>query len=168
MMPVEHAEPTDWQRVRAVRLRALADAPDAFGTTLAEDEARSADSWRDRLAREDHATFLAVVDGRDVGMAVGGPSWRGDTTAGLYGMWVAPEARGQGVGDRLIEAVVAWARSRGHPRILLDVGDENAPAIRLYERHGFVPTGATGCVSPARPQILEHERALDLGSRPTG
>ena len=77
-------------------------------------------------------------------------------------MWVAPVARGRGVGDGLVDAVVDWARAAGYPRVVLDVGDENLPAIRLYERKGFEPTGRTRTFSEPRTHIREHERALVL------
>lgn len=46
---IHRTQPTDWQRIRAIRLRSLADAPYAFGTTLAEDEARPDIEWRARV-----------------------------------------------------------------------------------------------------------------------
>jgi ribosomal protein S18 acetylase RimI-like enzyme len=51
-------------------------------------------------------------------------------------MWVSPKARGRGVGDRLIGAVVEWARA-----VTLAVSEGNAAATALYRRHGFVDTG---------------------------
>jgi GNAT superfamily N-acetyltransferase len=151
--------PEGWARVRAVRLRALADAPDAFGTTLAEDEARPPASWRSRLEARDVATFVAVVEGRDVGLAVGAPY---DGVAGLFAMWVAPEARRRGVGGALVGAVVEWARGGGHPRVLLDVGVANPAALALYASAGFRPTGATSHLPPPRERVLELQMALDL------
>ena len=62
----------------------------------------------------------------------------------------------------LIEALIDWARTAGHDRLLLDVADTNLPAVRLYERMGFEPTGAVGSLPPPREHIREHGRALDL------
>lgn len=159
---IERMTPAGWERVRAIRLRALADAPDAFGTLLAEDTARRITEWRTRLERADTATFLAVVDGIDCGLATGSP-WEGAAgDAGLYSMWVAPEQRGRGLGGAIVDTVVAWARAEGHARILLDVGDGNAAAIALYASRGFEPTGTTSTLPPPRDHLLEHERALVL------
>ncbi len=161
-MEIERMTHDAWERVRAIRLRALADAPGAFAVTLAEDAARPDASWRERLEASDAATFVARADGADVGLVVGA-SFRGrEPAAGLFAMWVAPEARGAGVGALLVDAVVAWARERGHPRLLLEVADENAAAIRLYERKGFAPTGVRGTLPPPREHVTEHERALEL------
>jgi len=163
VLTVERPGPDAYERVRAVRLRALADSPDAFWTTLEQAEAMPAELWRERLAATDAATFVATLDGADVGLVVGGPHHDGEG-AGLYAMWVAPEARGAGVGDALVAAVVAWARQAGHRRLRLEVADANEPAIRLYSRAGFTPTGATSRMPPPREHLTEHERALDLGT----
>ena len=159
---ISHAGPDDWERARAVRLRALEDAPDAFFATVEQARAKSAEAWREQLASTAAATFLAVIAGRDVGMAVGAPHHDDPGDAGLYGVWVAPETRGHGVGVALLVAVTSWARERGYTRIRLDVGDHNAAASRLYESFGFSPTGATSSFPPPRQHITEHELALDL------
>lgn len=57
------------------------------------------------------------------------------------GIFVAPEARGHGVGSRLIEALAQQARLRGHREIRLEVVDDNIRARALYERRGFIATG---------------------------
>jgi ribosomal protein S18 acetylase RimI-like enzyme len=56
-------------------------------------------------------------------------------------MWVAPEARRQGVGAALIGAVEGWARAAGYTSIGLGVTVTNPSAIRLYEACGYVETG---------------------------
>lgn len=56
----------------------------------------------------------------------------------LSKMAVRPEARGRGYGDLLVGAAVAWARERGARRVFLLSNTLLAPAIRLYEKHGFV------------------------------
>ncbi len=150
------------ERARSVRLRALGDAPDAFARTLAEEEAQAPEFWLKWLTNPQAATLLATLDDEDVGIVVGALFPERDGAAGLFAMWVAPEARGSGVGDRLVDAVVDWARAGGYARVVLEVGDTNVPAIRLYERKGFQPTGRTGTLPEPRTHIREHERALVL------
>jgi GNAT superfamily N-acetyltransferase len=159
---VERMRSDDWERVRRVRLRALTDTPDAFGSTLATEFARPPEGWRARLADLASATFVATEDREDVGLIVGSRYEGSPGTAGLFAMWVQPERRGRGIAQALVRAVIAWARAAGYARLLLDVGDWNAAAIRLYERMGFTPTGVTGFLSPERAHVLEHQRALDL------
>jgi GNAT superfamily N-acetyltransferase len=147
-------------RLRAIRLRALRDAPDAFGASLDEATARSPEGWAKQVV--DLPTFVAVREGVDVGMvrcardsASGGIAW-------LISMWVAPRMRRQGVGGALVDAVIGWARANGVSRLLLDVADHNSPAIELYARKGFVPNGITSTMPPPRQQVGEHQRELRL------
>ena len=64
----------------------------------------------------------------------------------MDGIFVAPEARGQGVGTGLLDAVAAEAQRRGYAEVRLDVVEGNDRARALYEREGFraVATQSTG------------------------
>jgi len=147
-------------RLRHIRLRALADTPDAFGAVYAEAAARPMDTWAQQL--DDIATFVAVHDGEDVGLVrCAGDEQRRDT-AWLISMWVAPEARGLGVGNALVNAVIEHARASGAARLVLDVADENRHAIALYASQGFEPNGVTGSLPAPRQHIREHQRELRL------
>ena len=160
---IRKLQSADWDLLRIVRLRALADSPDAFSTRLAEDQALGESEWRSRAGDESVAQYLAISpDGTGLGMAVGARHTGYEKAAGLFGMWVAPEVRGRGIGRSLVMAVVDWARQAGYVRILLDVGDANAAAIRLYDGCGFQPTGMTGSLPPPREHVSEHERVLQL------
>lgn len=77
-----------------------------------------------------------------------------DRTVELISMWVDPFARGNGVGDALVGAVVEWARSSGARRVTLDVTEQNLHAIALYRRHGFAQT-----------HVLEGELRMELRLR---
>jgi ribosomal protein S18 acetylase RimI-like enzyme len=150
-------------RLREIRLQALRDAPEAFCSTLAETESRPAESWTRQLA--DLPTFVAAVAGQDVGMVravpgLGGEGGHGGAT--LASLWVAPSARGQGVGEALVEAVITWARATGFQTLELEVIDDNAPAIALYARKGFSPTGERRSLPPPREHVREHRQRLKL------
>jgi GNAT superfamily N-acetyltransferase len=149
--------PDEGTRLRTIRMRALLDAPDAFGSTAEETATRPPESWRQQL--EDLATFVAVIDGEDAGMVRAALADGSTEAAYLLSMWVAPSARGRGAGGALIAAVLDWAKEAGASTVLLDVADDNAPAIALYAGHGFVPTGVAGALPPPREHITEHERA---------
>jgi len=56
----------------------------------------------------------------------------------LISMWVAPFARGRGVGDSLVHAVIEWAREQQAPRVVLGMFGSNKHAVALYRRHGFI------------------------------
>jgi len=124
-------------QLRELRLRALADAPGAFGRSFDEDAAHD-DAWWAGLAAEGRVQ-VAEDGGRLVGMA-GGRRCE-DGSAELWGMWVEPADRGTGVAERLVEAVAAWARAQGADRVELQVADPEGAAARLYRRLGFQDTG---------------------------
>jgi GNAT superfamily N-acetyltransferase len=148
------------RRLRHIRLRALADTPDAFGSTYAEVAAHPLAEWSKQL--QEIATFVAVHDGKDLGLVRCASDEHHHDIAWLISMWVTPEARGQGVGNALIDAVIECARSSGASRLLLDVGDHNQQAIALYARKGFQPNGQTGSLPAPRNHIREHQRELRL------
>jgi GNAT superfamily N-acetyltransferase len=83
--------------------------------------------------------------------------------AAVIAMWVDPRYRGRGVGDALVGHVASWASGRGCDRLFLWVTDVNVAAQRLYERHGFVPTGARQEVREGEP-AMEFEMVKDLRS----
>ena len=160
MLTIQRLSARDAGRLRAIRLRALEDAPDAFGTTLSEAAAFPAESWDVQLRQL--ATFVATANGSDVGLVRGAPHEHRSDTGDLISMWVAPEARRQGIGSALVDAVVDWARSRGLSRLLLEVAEANTPAIELYRRKGFVPTGAFGTLPAPREHVREIGMVLSL------
>ncbi|MER7703254.1 GNAT family N-acetyltransferase [Kitasatospora sp. NPDC097605] len=145
-------DPADWPLWREARLAALADAPHAFKVRLADWSAGGEEVWRARFARVDAVHVLAVAaDGRPVGMAGGVP---GDGVSELRSVWVGPAARGQGVGDRLLAAVEAWARGRGSAALRLAVLPGNTAAVALYRRHGFADTGDAHDASGATERVM--------------
>lgn len=103
-----------------------------------------------------------MVDGVDSGMVRGAPNTDNDTSAYLISLWVASQARGRGVGEALIDAVVDWARSEGYAQLVLEAGIENRPAVALYKRKGFKPTGKMGHLPPPREYVKEQEMVLEL------
>ena len=112
---VRRVRPDEGLRLRALRLRALADAPSAFGSTLAREEAFADAVWQERAgagrAGVDRVTYVAEEGERWVGMVTGMSTSRTDPASTLVGMFVEPAARGRGVGAALVEAVAEWARS---------------------------------------------------------
>jgi GNAT superfamily N-acetyltransferase len=121
----------------------------AFGSSLAREETFPDSTWHERAAGGasglERATFIADDDGRWVGMASGvahHPDGE-DHSPMLIGMFVDPSQRGRGVGAALVERVTTWVRSLGPARLFLWATATNRPAIALYERCGFTPTGET-------------------------
>jgi GNAT superfamily N-acetyltransferase len=149
----------DWQTWRMLRQAALAEAPYAFGSKLADwtGEGDLEHRWRQRLAPPSH-NLVASLNDRPAGMASGIPT--GPRAAELISMWVAPFARGRGVGAALLDAVIDWARADGRRRLELRVVEGNERATRLYRRCGFVDHGRLPPV-PGEEQV-ERLMVLDL------
>lgn len=146
-MQIRAAGLDEWERVRDLRLRALGEAPDAFGELLASAQGADPDHWRRYLAgwpdSSDHAVLVAEDDGGWWGMAVADRRAGSPDRADLYGMWVDPARRGEGLGAALVEAVVDWARELGVGTVQLGVTESNPAAMALYRRAGFEPTGGS-------------------------
>ncbi|MGI5139206.1 MULTISPECIES: GNAT family N-acetyltransferase [unclassified Streptomyces] len=123
-----------------MRLRALEVDPDAFGATFEDERARPEGFWRDRIATS--AWFLAWAGQQPVGIvAAVTPPLPTSVERQLDAMWVDPALRGHGVGEALVNAVLAWARNQGAVFVSLTVLDGNDHARWLYERSGFRSTG---------------------------
>ncbi len=82
--------------------------------------------------------WIAEWQGRAVGCVMCVRDDAGPGTARLRLLLVEPEARGRGVGDRLVRAVTDFAREAGYREVVLWTNDVLAAARRLYRRHGFV------------------------------
>jgi putative acetyltransferase len=88
--------------------------------------------------------WSAREDGRLVG--VGALKELAPDHGEMKSMRTAPEALGRGVGSVVLAHIVGEARRRGYIRVSLETGSTEpfAAALRLYERHGFVPCGPFG------------------------
>ena len=134
----------DWQPWSMLRLRALRDAPSAFGSRYEDWADAPARRWRERL-RIPGAHDLVAADGRGawIGMASGIP---GDSRSepSLISMWVEPSVRRRGIAAQLVDAVAAWAASTGGDALQLSVVPTNLPAIEAYRCCGFEPVDDPG------------------------
>lgn len=136
----------DWPLWRAVRRAVLAEAPHAFKTRLADWHRGGEERWRARLEMPGAHHVVALLDGRAVGMASEVPADGG--TRELRSVWVGPEVRGRGVGDRLLTAVETWARQSDAAAVQLVVIPGNDHAAALCRRHGFVAAAELGDLLP--------------------
>lgn len=124
---------------RSLRLQALADAPQAFGSTLQEWQGTgdTETRWRNRLTFVPF-NLLARFHGEFVGMV--GATEEKEQTVELISLWVAPIYRGYGIGEVLVNAVVAWATEQNASYVALDVREDNerARALHLSSRFSSV------------------------------
>ena len=163
MLTVCRVEPSLWQVQRGVRLAMLLDTPLAYGSTFAREVDFPDELWVERMQHS--AAWLAFEGEQPVGAVTmfHAPDQPEDEAL-LVAMWVASHARGRGVADRLVEALLDHARQTGLRRVTLDVADGNARAIGFYERTGFTRTGRTGAL-PHNPGVSEFEMELLVNER---
>jgi ribosomal protein S18 acetylase RimI-like enzyme len=148
----------DWSAYREIRLRMLAESPDAYGSSYAFEARFPEERWRERAANPLNVLAYAP-DGRLAGTATGLPA--ADRTVDVVAMYVDPQYRGQGCAERLLDAVTAAARERNARRLVLHVTMGNEAASRCYTRYGFAPTGRSWPMA-RNPELTEVELALEL------
>jgi ribosomal protein S18 acetylase RimI-like enzyme len=149
---VRRAAVGDVATLRAVRLEALAEAPEAFGSTYERELARTTADWQGWLSRG--ATFFVEADGAR-GLVAGRRDEGDGAVVQLMAMWVHPALRGGAAADALVSSVVAWAAAQGAAIVRLRVARGNDRAIRCYERNGFQRTGRQ--VTGQRESLVEIE-----------
>ena len=139
--------------LRELRLRALQDSPDSFGPAY-DDALLEKDAYWESWASGGGGRFQAFAAFDAAGTPIGlvSASARGAGVGGFGALWVAPEARGSGLGREMVEAACAWAADRGCTRIEMSVTDGN-PAERLYESLGFARTGERHPLRPGSPLV---------------
>lgn len=135
---------SEWEAFRELRLASLRTDPLAFGSTVEKESAYPIAKWQDWCRRgassESEATFVAVdLSGRLVGM-VG--AFTKDETPQVWGMWVHPTWRRQGVAKQLMRALLDWIDQLAEKSsTVLDVNPSQESAVRLYTSLGFAFTG---------------------------
>ncbi|MDQ5890893.1 MAG: hypothetical protein QG604_767 [Candidatus Dependentiae bacterium] len=135
--------PVDWSVLRTIRLEALAISPDGFGSTYEEEKDRTEAEWRHVFERE--SIFAAFVDGCVGGIIALMPHQQQKYyhRGTIFSVYVSPTYRCQGIGGRLLDAVMLHAKSMGLLQIQLGVRCDNEAAIACYTKKGFVKIGHT-------------------------
>lgn len=154
-------EPTDPDDPRALA---------ALAAYLAEIDARFADGYRPgALEREPFrrpsGTFVLALDDDGEVLGCGGLRDLGSGVAEVKRMWVHPGSRGRGVGRRLLAALEAQARARGHRLVRLDTNDVLVAALGLYRSSGYAEIAPYNDNPHARHWF---EKRLDVGADATG
>jgi ribosomal protein S18 acetylase RimI-like enzyme len=144
----------DAEAYRPLRLRALRERPDAFGSSYEEAVSRPIEATWQRLHEQSPAEGSFILGAFDLGAFDDGGVLVGTMgllreqgmktrhKATVWGAYVAPEARGQGVGKALLRELIARARNvAGIEQVLLAVTMHNAEARGLYLACGFTVYG---------------------------
>ena len=130
----------DAQAYKDIRLEGLRQNPEAFASTFEDEHGQPLDWFADRIKQS--PIFGAMLAQKLVGVV--GLRGRADAKqrhkAMIWGMYVRPSARQHGIGERLIDAAVAYAPDHVE-QLQLAVVTENEAARRLYAKAGFIEYG---------------------------
>ena len=133
--------PECWEEYRALRLYALQESPQAFGSSYADNVGHPDAFWINRLrdAEAGRTPLLFAGDGnRLVGLIGAYIEPAEPDVANIFTVFVAPDHRGLGLGSRLVDAILAEVRQRPRIRVArLTVNVSQTAAIRAYQRAGF-------------------------------
>jgi ribosomal protein S18 acetylase RimI-like enzyme len=139
---------TDAAAFQAIRLRALRESPEAFGSTYAEEVDRPLAAVAARLAVDPATSVVlaaSLADGAPLVGMVGcyrESGYKRRHVGVVWGLFVAPEARGRGLGHALLSTLVSRVRTWPElEQLTLTVVPDNAAARALYRRQGFQPAG---------------------------
>lgn len=155
---------------QAVRLRALQEHPEAFGAAY-EDEAQTPlQVIAKQLAETPNGFMLGAWQGSHLVGIVGlhrSPRIKLRHRAGVGGMYIAPEARGQGIGKAMMQALIDRASTWEHlEEIILAVTVGNVAARSIYLAAGFEPSHIEQRYIKVGPRYYDIEwMTLQLGSR---
>ncbi len=139
-MIIRQAQEHDAERYRELRLRALQEHPEAFGSDYAETLTRPLERWRDMLRPIPGKASFVVERNNELGgitVIVAEDGVKVAHTAHIYSVYVRPEWRGQDLGQMLMQACMAWAHQHSIMQLKLSVTATNIPAIALYLKCGF-------------------------------
>lgn len=154
----------EWEIFKTLRLRALQEDPEAFVASYEEESQHTDEVWQERMSQ---ATRIGAKQGSDwVALAsVGDEDTRDDDDLGeVYGIWVTPSLRGEGVARRLMEHAEQVGRNAGYSHLAYWVNTDNGRAVAFASSIGYRPTeGRRDVVVEGQPEV-EAAFMIPLGS----
>lgn len=159
----------EWQKYKKIRLEALKNDPQAFGSSYERENQKSDNEWEEKLKLSNTADskkiFVGIDNDSNGFLAIGGAYAENDLGEwNVIAIYVDPEYRGQGVSKVLLSEIINTLTVRGNVRrLILRVNVNQQAAVNLYRSLGFVIINKEG------KQLLgdgnfydEFEMALDL------
>ena len=141
MVTVQILAAEDAAAYRTLRLEGLRDSPTTFAASYEDEMHLTTDDVARRIAPTDHSWVLGAFDDDHIVGCIGWYRDRGAKVAHkshIWGMYVVPRYRRQGVARALVMDVLAGAKATaGVAQIELFVASGNGGAARLYEDVGF-------------------------------
>jgi ribosomal protein S18 acetylase RimI-like enzyme len=155
------ADAAEWL---GLRIAALEGDPEAFSASLEEWRALGLEEVKRRLWPAEDAFVLGAFDGeRMVGMAgfyrEKGPKTR--HKGHVWGVYVAPEVRGRGIGRRMMQTLLQSATGlEGVEQILVSVATSQTAAVNLYRSIGFEPFGREPRALKIGEEFIDEEHMI--------
>lgn len=150
-MNIKLLDQKNWQEWKEIRLDALHHVPDAFASSFEEESLWSDEKFK--LALDQNTIFGAFINNQLIGCAgfyqlnLLKTRHRGV----IWGMYIKPEYRKKGIGEKLLDAIVKHAK----PLVMqlhLTVVTTNEKAIKFYQQYGFKIYG----IEPRSLKIGDH------------
>jgi RimJ/RimL family protein N-acetyltransferase len=140
---IRQANISDWNDLKHIRLKALKCDPQSFGSNVHDESLKTDKEWQKQLTTENGAIFLLFQDSQIIGMT--GISLQKDDLSeentALWGSWLEPDLRGQGISKMMYKARVEWAKE--HPtatKIIVLHRETNTASKNAILSQGFTQT----------------------------
>jgi phosphinothricin acetyltransferase len=136
-LEIRPATEADWPAIARIHQEGIDTGHATFATAPAASWAEFVDG---KIAG---CSLVARIDGTVVGWATLSPTSKRAVYAGVaeLSIYVAASAVGQGVGDRLMRALIATSEARGIWTLVAGIFPENTSSLRLHAKHGFRTLG---------------------------
>jgi streptothricin acetyltransferase len=113
----------------------LEEVPVAYGKSYRNDEF----DYTTHIGNPDKTAYLAYINSEAVGQIALSRWW--NKLAWIEDIRVDGKYRRTGVGTKLMDAAISWARETGMPGIMIETQDINVPACLFYQQYGFTLGG---------------------------
>ncbi|MCW0232030.1 MAG: GNAT family N-acetyltransferase [Ferrovibrio sp.] len=156
MIRIRDATPDDAEAIRAIYNDAVLNTTAVFDYVAREPQAQR--DWLRMKADQKLPVLVAVDDDAVVGYSSYGQfrPWPAFLYTVENAIYIAPDRRGQGIGQKLLDALIAVAAERGLRSMVAAITAENAASLHLHEKLGFARTGLI------RDSGWKFDRWLDL------
>lgn len=163
---VKRLNKSDWEKYRDIRLEALKDEPDAFGSSYDEYKDKSDSYWKDKMSlssEKNGKSFLCAVLDDNNFVSIGGAYQDENNEWNVIAIYTKKEFRGSGAGALLFNKILEESKNRGIKKVFLRVNTKREPAISLYKKFGFkIIKSISGQILGDGKIHDEYEMCLDL------
>lgn len=139
---IRPVRPEEWEKLRDLNIEIMVNNP-SYDDDLIVDFAstpRGEQFFREAIERNDGCCLVAEEDGNFLGYVNGGTKdvpYRKSKYFEIENLGVIPDRKGTGLGSRLLESVIEWAKSNGYQKIYVESYANNQEALAFYRKHGF-------------------------------